>query len=371
MKAFKKKSSSWNALQSKLSATADLRKENKVSKTGTATSTRRDGMPALNAEDDSNISAEERKRYVAMDCEMVGLGHAGKTSALARACLVDYDGSVLYDRFVRPKGYVTDFRTKYSGVRQSDLRMGEAVLFEECQRDVAKIMKGKVLVGHALKNDTDAMMLSHPRTQIRDTAQYRPLMRTIGGPDKVKYRPRALRDLAKQHLGITIQAGEHDPSVDARTAMSLYKKFRLEWEASIKARNQLARSKAAGDTEISESDVVTGISSSKNIVQTRAAGYGCAAQRARAVKAAAKAVAEGKPSSSPATHAPVVIFSGSKRPRSNHHQQDPSRKPKVGASTDMFASESKGLRGIQDVDVDKGASLADSSLLNKKKKRKT
>ena len=42
---------------------------------------------------------------------------------------------------------------------------------------MANILKDKVLVGHALKNDLDVLMLSHPRTMIRDTARYRPYMR--------------------------------------------------------------------------------------------------------------------------------------------------------------------------------------------------
>lgn len=198
------------------------------------------------------LSMQEREKYVALDCEMVGLGPTGKQSALARCCVVNFDGEVLYDRFVRPKGFVTDFRTKYSGVRQSDLRKGEACLFEECQSDVAKIIKNKVLVGHAIMNDMDVLMLGHPRGQIRDTAHYRPLMRTIGHLH-IKYRPRALRDLAKQHLNIKIQDGEHDPGVDARATMMLYRKFRSEWEKNIQNKKygieMVSTSKAASTSE--------------------------------------------------------------------------------------------------------------------------
>ena len=171
--------------------------------------------------------------YVGLDCEMVGVGPSGRQSALARACIVDFHGDVLYDRYVRPKGFVTDFRTKYSGVRSSNLRKGEACSFEECQRNVAELIKGKILVGHALKNDLTVLMLSHPRAYIRDTASYRPLMKCRKVGDKEKYCPNALRNLAKEKLGITIQDGEHDPGVDARTAMMLYRECRLQWEQSL------------------------------------------------------------------------------------------------------------------------------------------
>ncbi|KAG8516316.1 Interferon-stimulated gene 20 kDa protein [Galemys pyrenaicus] len=52
---------------------------------------------------------------VAMDCEMVGLGPL-RESGLARCSLVDLEGTVLYDKFIRPEGQITDYRTRVSGV---------------------------------------------------------------------------------------------------------------------------------------------------------------------------------------------------------------------------------------------------------------
>ncbi|XP_027554940.1 interferon-stimulated 20 kDa exonuclease-like 2 [Neopelma chrysocephalum] len=42
-------------------------------------------------------------KLLAMDCEMVGTGPGGRTSALARCSIVSYDGDVVYDRYVRPE----------------------------------------------------------------------------------------------------------------------------------------------------------------------------------------------------------------------------------------------------------------------------
>ena len=68
-----------------------------------------------------------------------------------------------------------------------------------------------------------ALLLSHPRKYIRDTARFPPLMRaTVPGR---RPKPRALRHLAAQHLGLTIQAGEHSPVDDARAALYLYLRF--------------------------------------------------------------------------------------------------------------------------------------------------
>ena len=79
----------------------------------------------------TSLSRNIKEKYVALDCEMVGIGIDGKISALARCCVVDFDGEVLYDEYVRPPGFVTDFRTKWSGVRKQDLRQGKAVTLQE------------------------------------------------------------------------------------------------------------------------------------------------------------------------------------------------------------------------------------------------
>mmetsp|Transcript_25735 Transcript_25735/g.24595 ORF Transcript_25735/g.24595 Transcript_25735/m.24595 type:complete len:398 (-) Transcript_25735:293-1486(-) len=181
-----------------------------------------------------HMNAKMKSNYVGLDCEMVGIGLSGKQSALARCCLVDFEGVVIYDKHVRPKGFVTDFRTQWSGIRKQDLRAGEAITLLECQEDVASILKGKFLVGHALKNDLDVLMLSHPRKMIRDTATFKPYMRPHGRKGG-KFKPRSLKELTKQHLGIQIQSGEHDPGEDARSAVMLYRLKMRDWEDSVKA----------------------------------------------------------------------------------------------------------------------------------------
>lgn len=69
-----------------------------------------------------------------------------------------------------------------------------------------------------------ALMLSHPRKLIRDTARFPPLMRPSAPGRKAK--PRALRHLAAEHLGLTIQEGEHTPIDDARATLYLYHKYK-------------------------------------------------------------------------------------------------------------------------------------------------
>jgi interferon-stimulated 20 kDa exonuclease-like 2 len=82
-------------------------------------------------EKDRPISSKIKANYIGLDCEMVGIGPNGTQSALARCCLVDFDGAVIYDEFVKPPGFVTDFRTKWSGIRKKDLRQGTAISLQE------------------------------------------------------------------------------------------------------------------------------------------------------------------------------------------------------------------------------------------------
>ncbi|KAK6157350.1 hypothetical protein DH2020_011598 [Rehmannia glutinosa] len=190
---------------------------------------------------------------VAMDCEMVGVSSSGNKSALGRVTLVNKFGNVVYDEYVRPVDYVVDFRTEISGIRPRDLRKGSVdnllhaffiILLSSCcfqrsyciktltknfnvvQKTVAEMINGKILVGHALRNDLKALLLSHPKKDIRDTSEYAPFLK--------EGRSRSLKNLAAEFLNVEIQNGEHCPIEDARAAMLLYMKNNKNWERSIK-----------------------------------------------------------------------------------------------------------------------------------------
>jgi len=173
-----------------------------------------------------------KARHVALDCEMVGIGSEGKKSALARVTITDWNGSVLYDSHVQVPSRVTDFRTHVSGILPKHIQKQSALAPEQCRKEVGAIIKGKILVGHALQNDLQVLFLQHPKEDIRDTAKYRPFQRLAGS----KWRPRKLRDLVKQHLRREIQkSGEvHDSIEDAAAAMELFKQVRETWEKDLR-----------------------------------------------------------------------------------------------------------------------------------------
>jgi RNA exonuclease 4 len=161
-------------------------------------------------------------KYVGIDCEMVGVGGEEDRSVLARVSIVNFHGTQVYDSFVRPKEFVTDWRTHVSGV--SPKNMATAREFEEVQLDVAKILQDRVVVGHAVKNDLGVLMLSHPKRDIRDTSRFSGFRKYSAG--KVP----SLKKLAKELLGVEIQGGEHSSIEDARAAMLLFRRHKSAFD---------------------------------------------------------------------------------------------------------------------------------------------
>lgn len=162
-------------------------------------------------------SAAEAGKFIAMDCEMVGVGpNPDRESALARISIVDYNGHQLYDSFVLPKEPVTDYRTHVSGITPQLLRSARTL--ELVQKDVVKLLDGRILVGHAIKNDLNALLLGHPKRDIRDTSKYPPFRAVSKG------RSPGLKKLAQELLGIAIQSGQHSSVEDARATMLLFRR---------------------------------------------------------------------------------------------------------------------------------------------------
>ncbi|XP_066095220.1 apoptosis-enhancing nuclease [Saccopteryx bilineata] len=166
-------------------------------------------------------------KYVAIDCEMVGTGPRGRVSELARCSVVSYHGDVLYDKYVRPEMPIVDYRTRWSGITQQHMR--KAIPFQVAQKEILKLLKGKVVVGHALHNDFKALKYIHPRSQTRDTTCVPNLLSQPSLHTRTRV---SLKDLALQLLHKKIQVGQHGHSSveDATTAMELYRLVEVRWE---------------------------------------------------------------------------------------------------------------------------------------------
>ncbi|OHE94045.1 RNA exonuclease 4 [Colletotrichum orchidophilum] len=161
-------------------------------------------------------------KYIAIDCEMVGVGDGGYESVLARVSIVDFHGRQVYDSYVRPQERVTDWRSAVSGILPKHMRFARD--FDDVQREVAALLKDRIVVAHDIKHDLDVLKLSHPSKDIRDTAKH-PAFRQYSNGGKP-----ALRRLAEELLKVTIQGGAHSSIEDARVTMLLFRKHKSAFD---------------------------------------------------------------------------------------------------------------------------------------------
>ncbi|XP_069604121.1 RNA exonuclease 4 [Ranitomeya imitator] len=191
------------------------------------------GLPEKTSDAVDRVLVKDRAfegltRTVAMDCEMVGVGPDGEESILARVSIVNQFGKCIYDKFVKPTEHVTDYRTAVSGIRPKDVKNGED--FKVVQKEVSEILKGRILVGHAVHNDLKIFFLDHPKKATRDTQKYKPFKQ------KVKSSRPSLKLLCEKILNVKVQSGEHCSIQDAQAAMRLYTMEKKNWENAIKAK---------------------------------------------------------------------------------------------------------------------------------------
>lgn len=172
-----------------------------------------------------NISTNITQR-LAIDCEMVGTGKQGANNELARVSVVNVFGDVLYDKIVKPRDPVTDYRTEITGLVKASF--AGATPFKIAQKEVADLLKGRIVIGHDVKHDFDVLGFSHPKHMIRDTAKYKPFKELSKGNTP------SLKKLAKEVLGLTVQGGVHSSVDDALTTLKLYRTHRAVWERSLK-----------------------------------------------------------------------------------------------------------------------------------------
>ncbi|KAF9015081.1 hypothetical protein BDQ17DRAFT_1229133 [Cyathus striatus] len=172
-------------------------------------------------------------QFLALSCSNVGVGPGGTTSMVARVSIVDYRGSVVFDKYVAPtmdvRRAVTDYRTSATGITQAHLYSGDAWAFSVVQQYVASLIKGKILVGHSLWNDLSVLGIPHPAVATRDVALYQPFRNALRSPHQVV----GLQTLAWQLMCRRCQEGQLHPLENARAALDLYRSHADEWEAAV------------------------------------------------------------------------------------------------------------------------------------------
>ncbi|GEQ72083.1 hypothetical protein JCM33374_g5769 [Metschnikowia sp. JCM 33374] len=161
-------------------------------------------------------------KFVAIDCEFVGVGH-DDVSALARVSIVNYYGVVLLDTYVKPEGHVTDWRTWVSGITPQHMR--HAIPFKEARDKVENIILDRVVVGHAVHHDLGSLSISVPKHLIRDTAKFPDFRKQNGG------KTPGLKKLCHVYLGLDIQSGSHSSVEDAQATMAVFRLYQKAMEA--------------------------------------------------------------------------------------------------------------------------------------------
>merc|ERR1711972_1291796 len=117
-----------------------------------------------------------------------------------------------------------------TGINAETLR-GPKVLREDVARKrAAELLDGKVVVGHAVQHDFQALLLTHPKSHTRDTAIFKPLR--LPGSEK---KTPSLARLTEHWLHESIREdGKHDSVEDARMALRLYRLKSRAWEKSLR-----------------------------------------------------------------------------------------------------------------------------------------
>lgn len=154
---------------------------------------------------------------VAIDCEMVKVRDPTK-SGLAEVAVVDWNGDVVYHKYVIPPSEVTNYLTRITGITKEKLEK-EGVPFDEVQKDLEAILANKIIVGHALDNDIRAIEIPIPAERKWNSHDIPELMRTT----PIKKESRRLKILTLGLLGYPIQDGAHSAVIDAQASMGIYR----------------------------------------------------------------------------------------------------------------------------------------------------
>ncbi|KAI0702903.1 ribonuclease H-like protein, partial [Cytidiella melzeri] len=158
---------------------------------------RRHAFSYTRAADDPMYTERKAFDIVALDCEMI---YSTGGMRVARVSVVDGAGEEIFDELVRMDDgvEVIDLNTRFSGITAEDYSTATRQLASIRQSLDALINSNTIIIGHALDNDLKTLRMIHRRCV--DTVAIFPHQ---AGPP---YR-RALRHLAKEHLGRVIQTG--------------------------------------------------------------------------------------------------------------------------------------------------------------------
>ncbi|KAF9764370.1 RNA exonuclease 1 [Nosema granulosis] len=143
---------------------------------------------------------------VSIDLEMV---YSSRGKEVGRISILNHDGVVLYDKFVKSNYPVVDYCTEYSGLTPELLENG--ISNTKMKEEIRKIVgKNTVILGHGLDNDLVALEMYHPL--IIDTSYL--FINT-------ESRRVSLKQLAKKYLNKKVHQSAHSSVEDAKLCLEL------------------------------------------------------------------------------------------------------------------------------------------------------
>lgn len=250
------------------------------------------GIANLDLAQDKRLDADSGsltagKKVLAIDCEMCITSPPGvspQVFSLTRIAIIDWDGNVVLDEFIKPERPITDYLTPYSGITPAMLENVSTSLQDIQKKLVEEILTPEtILIGHSLESDFNALQLTHP--YIIDTSLLFPHPR--GPPLKS-----SLKWLAQKYLSREIQKGHgtvgHDSVEDAKACLDLVKQ-------------KCEKGKAWGTAEASGESIFKRLGRSASSEKTKARSNGHTEGRTGAV------VDWGEPTRGYGAHAKLAI----------------------------------------------------------------
>eukprot|EP00961_Rhodomonas_salina_P030011 404305-Rhodomonas_salina.2 len=150
-----------------------------------------------------------------MDTEMVSCRRGGVVRPVAaQISIVDSDGHVVLHTHARPRWPIVSYNTKYSGITEEHLR--DAPPLEKVRANVISLIKGCLLVGHAIDNDLRALDLLHPVDRIVDTQRIPQIQSMLSQSTP------SLKNVCLALLDTRIQDGAHCALQDAKATAKVF-----------------------------------------------------------------------------------------------------------------------------------------------------
>ncbi|XP_065078497.1 RNA exonuclease 1 homolog isoform X2 [Ochlerotatus camptorhynchus] len=117
-------------------------------------------VDCLELQPEDVIDDDESDGVYALDCEM---SYTGRGLELTKVTVVSVDGSLVYEKLVKPDIEIVDYNTRYSGVTETDFSDPcNYVTLKQVQTDLLKfVYDDTILIGHSIENDLKVLKIIH------------------------------------------------------------------------------------------------------------------------------------------------------------------------------------------------------------------